>query len=71
MADSFGVSTDFIEDELSHFISIGKISSVIDKVNGVIESNPGDSHLEQYDKMIKKGDHLLTRMQKLGRALDV
>ena len=71
MADSFGVSSEFIDKELSHFISIGKISCVIDKVEGVVESNRGDKRIELYNKMLKQGDHLLNRMQKLGRALDV
>lgn len=48
MADKFGVSQDFLDKELSHFIAIGKISCVIDKVDGVIESNRGDTRIELY-----------------------
>jgi 26S proteasome regulatory subunit N7 len=36
MAKSFGVSSDFIDKELSNFIYIGKINCKIDKVSGVI-----------------------------------
>ena len=39
MAKSFGVTAEFLDKELSHFIAIGKINSKIDKVAGVIESN--------------------------------
>lgn len=70
MAESFGVSPDFLDKELSHFIAIGKLSCLIDKVGGVIESNREDNRVEHYNKMIKKGDHLLNRLQKLGRALE-
>ena len=36
MANVFGVSQKFIDDELSNFISQGRISAKIDKVSGVI-----------------------------------
>jgi len=36
MAASFGVGVDFIDKELSHFIAIGKLACVIDKVGGII-----------------------------------
>ena len=39
MASSFGVSTDFLDTELSNFIYVGKLNCKIDKVSGVIESN--------------------------------
>ena len=71
MAENFGVGTEFLDKELSHFISIGKIKCKIDKVAGVIESNTPDKKIELYNQMILKGDHLLDRIQKLGRALDI
>ncbi|CAI2375439.1 unnamed protein product [Moneuplotes crassus] len=71
MAENFGVGPEFLDKELSHFISIGKIKCKIDKVSGVIESNVPDKTIEQYNLMVKKGDFLLDRIQKLGRALDI
>ena len=71
MAESFGVGTEFLDKELSHFISIGKIKCKIDKVAGVIEANKPDKRIELYQSMLKKGDFLLNRVQKLGRALDI
>jgi 26S proteasome regulatory subunit N7 len=71
MAQNFGVSPEFLDKELSHFISIGKIKCKIDKVAGVIESNASDKKIESYNQMVKKGDFLLDRIQKLGRALDI
>lgn len=69
MAQSFGVSIDFIDKELSHFIAIGRLACVIDKVEGIIQSHKGDQSAEiQYQQMIKKGDSLLNKMQKLAKA---
>jgi 26S proteasome regulatory subunit N7 len=38
MANAFGVSSDFIDADLSNFIYVGKLNCKIDKVSGVIES---------------------------------
>ena len=48
MARSFGVSVDFIDREVSHFISIGKLNCKIDKVDGVIQSSRANSRAVQY-----------------------
>jgi len=46
MASSFGVSVEFLDKELSHFISIGRLSCVIDKVEGIVQSHKGDKSTE-------------------------
>jgi len=71
MADSFGVSADFIDSELASFISSGKLTCKIDKVNCVIESNTADSKSKVYSEIIKQGDLLLNRMQRLSAAIDM
>lgn len=71
MAQEFGVSSSFIDTELSSFISSGKLTCKIDKVGGVIESNAADSRSEVYIEIIKQGDLLLNRMQKLSGAIDM
>lgn len=71
MAENFGVGVEFLDKELSHFISIGKIKCKIDKVAGVIESKTPDKKIELYNQMLTKGDFLLDRIQKLGRALNI
>ena len=71
MAKSFGVSADFIDRELSNFIYIGRINCKIDKVSGVIETNRPNRKAELFQNNIKQGDHLLNRVQKLARALDI
>ena len=39
VADSFGVSADFMDRELSEFIVAGRLPAKIDKVAGVVETN--------------------------------
>lgn len=39
MAQSFGVSVNFIDSELADFIVAGRLTAKIDKVAGVVETN--------------------------------
>eukprot|EP00441_Pelagodinium_beii_P026199 CAMPEP_0197658908 /NCGR_PEP_ID=MMETSP1338-20131121/45520_1 /TAXON_ID=43686 ORGANISM="Pelagodinium beii, Strain RCC1491" /NCGR_SAMPLE_ID=MMETSP1338 /ASSEMBLY_ACC=CAM_ASM_000754 /LENGTH=391 /DNA_ID=CAMNT_0043235595 /DNA_START=48 /DNA_END=1223 /DNA_ORIENTATION=+ len=71
MATEFGVSAAFMDSELSSFISSGKLTCKIDKVGGVVESNEADSRSQVYVEIIKQGDLLLNRMQKLSGAIDI
>mmetsp|Transcript_9175 Transcript_9175/g.25662 ORF Transcript_9175/g.25662 Transcript_9175/m.25662 type:complete len:387 (-) Transcript_9175:171-1331(-) len=71
MASEFGVSPAFIDTELSSFIASGKLTCKIDKVGGVVESNEADSRSQVYVEIIKQGDLLLNRMQKLAGAIDM
>jgi 26S proteasome regulatory subunit N7 len=70
MAEAFGVSTDFLDAELSRFIAGGRLNAKIDKVGGKVETNPPDERNNQYQSVIKKGDLLLTSIQKLARVID-
>lgn len=71
MATAFGVSIDLIDAELSRFIAAGRLNVKIDKIAGVIETNRPDSKNAQYQDAIKKGDHLLNRIQKLARVISM
>ncbi|CAI5989418.1 unnamed protein product [Closterium sp. NIES-64] len=71
MARSFGVSLDFIDSELSLFIASGRLNCKIDKVAGVLETNRPDARNAQYQSVLKQGDLLLNRIQKLSRVIDV
>ncbi|KAJ6249209.1 26s proteasome non-atpase regulatory subunit 6 [Anaeramoeba flamelloides] len=70
MAETFGVSITFLDKELSRFISAGKIHAKIDKVGGVVETTRADSRNEGYKEIIKIGDPMLNRIQKLARILN-
>ncbi|CAG8576082.1 10726_t:CDS:2 [Rhizophagus irregularis] len=71
MANSFGVSEGFIDNDVSKFIAAGRLNCVIDKVNGIVETNRPDAKNAQYQQSIKQGDILLNRVQKLSRVIDV
>jgi len=69
MANAFGVSTAFLDKELSRFINAGRLNCKIDKVGGVVETNRPDIKNVQYAAIIKHGDHLLARVQKLTKVI--
>lgn len=69
MAEQFGISVELLDAELSRFISAGKLNAKIDKVAGIIESNRADEKNALYQQVMKQGDHLLNRIQKLSNTL--
>ncbi len=71
MAQSFGMSLEMLDKELSHFISAGRINAKIDKVGDVVETNRPDKKNAQYQEIIKKGDALLNQVQKLARVVEM
>ncbi|KAJ2782227.1 proteasome regulatory particle subunit [Coemansia interrupta] len=71
MADSFGVTEEFIDKELSRFVAAGRLHCVIDKVAGIVETNRPDTKNAQYQTTIKQGDILLNRIQKLSGIISV
>ncbi|KAJ2055544.1 proteasome regulatory particle subunit [Coemansia sp. S146] len=71
MADSFGVTQDFIDKELARFVAAGRLHCVIDKVGGVVETNRPDTKNAQYQNTIKQGDLLLNRIQKLSGVISI
>jgi 26S proteasome regulatory subunit N7 len=71
MAAAFAVSEEFLDAELSNFIVNGRLNAKIDKVNGVLVTNRPDTKNALYQSYIKEGDHLLNRIQKLSRVIDL
>lgn len=67
MAQAFGVSVDFLDRDLAKFISGGRISCTIDRVQGVIETTRPDDKNKQYTDVVKQGDALITKLQKYGQ----
>ena len=82
MATEFGVTEEFIEQEIARFIANGKLHCKIDKVAKMIVTvsaascNRGkapDASCDQelvYQNIIKRGDALLNRLKKLGQIID-
>ena len=71
MAEAFGVTVPFVDNELARFIAAGRLHCKIDKVNGIVETNRPDSKNYQYQACIKQGDILLNRIQKLSRVINI
>lgn len=69
MADTFGVSVEYLDADLSRLVPQKKLNCVVDKVNGVIITNRPDTKNAQYQQLIKQGDALLTKLQKYGAAV--
>ncbi|KRX56978.1 26S proteasome non-ATPase regulatory subunit 6 [Trichinella sp. T9] len=67
MGEAFGVSPQFMDKELHYFISSGHLTCKIDRVRGVVETNQVNSKNVQYAALIRDGDVLLNRIQKLSR----
>lgn len=71
MATAFGVTVEFLDNEISRFIASGRLHCKIDKVGGIVETNRPDSKNAQYQATIKQGDLLLNRVQKLSRVINL
>lgn len=71
MAAVFGVSTNFIDRELSNFISQGRINAKIDKVSGIIETNHNEQNVDLYQAAIRDSDILISKIHKLSKLLEI
>ena len=71
IADAFNVSVPFIDKELARFIAANRLPCKINKVRGIVETTRPDSKNYQYQQLIKQGDHLLNRVQKLSRVINL
>lgn len=69
MAQAFGVTVDFLDTDLGKFIPNKQLNCVVDRANGIVETNRPDSKNAQYHLLIKQGDGLLTKMQKYSAAV--
>ena len=69
MASAFGVSVAFLDNDLGKFIPNKQLNCVIDRVNGIVETNRPDNKNAQYHLLVKQGDGLLTKLQKYGAAV--
>ncbi|CUV04577.1 unnamed protein product [Cryptosporidium hominis] len=71
MAESFGISQEFLEKDIVTFISSSKLSCTIDRVRQVIICSRNDKKINQYNELVQKGDLLLNRLQRLTRIIQV
>lgn len=71
IAKTFNVTEEFIDKELSRFIATDRINCVINKKDGIVEIVMLDNNHLQYRNIIKHGDLLLNRIQKLARVINI
>lgn len=71
MADQFGVTPEFIENEVSNFIAGGRLNYRIDKVNETVVNVPKNTKDEVLKSVVKQGDLLLNRVHKLSRVINI
>jgi len=71
MAADFGVTVEFLDQELSRFIALGHLPCRIDKVGNVVQMIRENNQSAQYQSVIKHGDVLLTRVQNLSRVINM
>ena len=71
MAKVFGVSIKFIDDELSTFISQGRLNAKIDKVSGIIQSTFDEPTVDRYNDLIQESDILMNKIHKLSKLLEL
>ena len=69
VAKEFGVSSEFVDSELSSYIASNRLSCKIDKVKGIVEMKRVDQRNQHYQEIIRKGDLLLNRVQRLSRIV--
>jgi 26S proteasome regulatory subunit N7 len=69
LSRAFGVTEEFVDSELSRFISLGRLHCTIDKVHGVVETTRPSVKNAQYEKVVKEGDVLLNEVQRLSKVL--
>lgn len=71
MANSFGVSVEWIDNDLSRCIAAGRINAMIDRVKHVIEISRPDEKCAKYHAALKHGDIMLNQVQNLSRVINI
>lgn len=69
MANSFGLSVPFLEQEIGNFVAAGKLSVKIDRVDGSILAIVPEKRDALYKEILTEGDGLLNKLQNLSRVL--
>ncbi|KAJ7349331.1 PCI-domain-containing protein [Mycena albidolilacea] len=69
LSGAFGVSVNFIDNEISRFIAAGRLHCTIDKVHGTVDTTRPLKKNAQYETVVKQGDILLNEVQRLCKVL--
>merc|ERR1712087_845729 len=71
MAEQFGVSDAFLDEELCTLIAADRVNARMDKAGGIVETTRPDVKSALFVKTVKEGDALLNRIQQLSKICDV
>ena len=71
MADSFGVSPEFLDDDLGKFIPTKQLNCAIDKGNGIVLTNKPENKDSDFNNLIKQSDTLLSKLQKYVASVKI
>lgn len=71
MADSFGVSPEFLDEDLCKFIPTKQLNCTIDKVNGIVLTNKPENKDTDFNNLIKQSDTLLSKLQKYVASVKI
>ncbi|KAK3067422.1 proteasome regulatory particle subunit [Teratosphaeriaceae sp. CCFEE 6253] len=69
MADSFGVSVEWLDKDLAPFIAGQRLQATIDRVAGVVSTVRAEGKGRQYHEVVRQGDGLITKLQKYGQVV--
>lgn len=69
MSEEFGLPTEFLENDIGGYITEGRIKCSIDSVDGVVANRQYNQRDAEYQKVIKRGDNLINRLEKLSKNL--
>lgn len=70
MSASFKVTPQILDQMLFTFISSGRLACKIDRVSGNVVTTRGDRINSEYHNIVRIGDLLLHKMQKLSRVIE-
>ncbi|XP_030760687.1 26S proteasome non-ATPase regulatory subunit 6-like [Sitophilus oryzae] len=71
MADRFGVTEEYLEEDMTKLIAAKRLNYKIDRVSGNIVNMRSDKRQEMLENVIKNGDVLLNRIHKLSRVVNI
>jgi|UniRef100_A0A7S4GB25 26S proteasome regulatory subunit N7 len=69
MAQQFSISPELLDEQLCCFIAANRLNCKIDKVSGQVITARFDSKNNNYQMLLKNGDLLLNKLQKLARIV--
>lgn len=70
MASAFGVRAEFLDEELADLVASGAVAARVDAVGRVVTTARAEPKLAAYRELLKAGDALLNRLQRLAKVAD-